>query len=75
MPIGTGAKFVYGGIYQSPYGPPASFHNDQDLFVVTTNNEYSLTIFHINIIICEIILTNVQPYCPMDRSRFMGTWQ
>ena len=41
MPIGTGAVFVPACIYQAPnHSLPASFHNDQDIIVLSTDSEY-----------------------------------
>jgi hypothetical protein len=39
MPIGSDAAFVAANVYAHPNAPPASFHSDQDFFVVATASD------------------------------------
>jgi hypothetical protein len=34
MPLGSSANYTPANIYAAPLSPPASFHNDQDFFIV-----------------------------------------
>jgi len=38
-PVGSNAQYVPGQIYVAPFGAPASFHNDQDFFVVADSSD------------------------------------